>query len=87
MPLYINSKSKSSYLTRRVVEWDIDKIEAELKAKKLPENLRLNSAEMINNLTKFIERHVNYARHNNGNATFRIYFHRLVIVNDLLDKI
>lgn len=83
-PLHIKTNTVSRHRIDNVEHWDIDKVEIEIMAKKLPESLRLSCCEMIINLAIFISKHVEIARYNNGNRTFRSYYDRLVKVNDLL---
>lgn len=82
-PLYINQKSRSLLINRQCELWDIDKLESELNAKKLPESLRLSNFEMIDNMSKYIVKQISIVRNNNGNLTFQPYWERLQKVNEM----
>ena len=77
-PIYIRTKSNSSFKRDSEKEWPIDKLEAKLKTMEIPKTLKLSDCEFISDTDKFIESHVAYARENNGNPVFKPYYDRLV---------
>lgn len=65
--------------------WDIQKIVEAFEKKEIPkEPIKISKHETIENVDKFIEGHINYLRHNNGNMAFSPYYTRLQKLYKLL---
>lgn len=86
-PLHIKTNTVSRSKITNCELWDVDKIVAELNVKKLPISLVVNGFEKIVNLRIFIDTNAEIAKHNNSNHNFKIYYDRLVKLNDLLSEI
>lgn len=64
----------------------LDEIESFFANAKLPESIRLNEASEITDVPKFIEGHIETARHNEGGKSALPYLDRLRELKDLLTK-
>ena len=62
----------------------IDELEEFFKNAKLPENIKLDEAEIIMNVPLFIESHLFHVKTYGNNPTFRGYYDRLVKLHGIL---
>jgi hypothetical protein len=61
-------------------------LKAYFESVELPEQLRLNESEMINNVSKFIKSHLEMVFHNSDKKVFIPYLDRLEEVKTIIEK-
>jgi hypothetical protein len=67
-------------------KWDIKAIKEYFANIELPDEIVLDDYCTIINVSKFVQRHIEYVDRNNGNPTYRRYYIRLKQLKNLLDN-
>ncbi len=64
---------------------EIKELEEYFNSIELPETIQLSEGVTIVNVRGFIDGHLTFVKHNNGNQTFMPYLIRLMNLKDLLN--
>lgn len=84
---FIGTKSHSNRKASYAPLWDVKSLREYFASIELPTCLKMSQWWQIDNVEKFVNAHLDYIEHNNGNMLFLNYYNRLLELKEILEKI